>query len=75
MGKVVDSERRFGVIAVKNGVITAEQLIEAIKIQVMEDLEGKGHRSIGPILHDMGLMTIQQVNNVHRLLRKPLYEL
>ena len=41
---------RFGVTAVKNGFITREQLFEALKIQLAEDLKGMKHRLIGEIL-------------------------
>jgi len=75
MGNTLGSERRFGVIAVKKGYITVDQLLEALRIQVTEDLEGKKHRSIGTILHDGGFMTIQQINDVRKLLTKPLYDL
>ncbi|MFH1349514.1 MAG: hypothetical protein ABII26_01130 [Pseudomonadota bacterium] len=75
MGNIIGLERRFGVIAVKKGFISAEQLFEALKIQVTEDLEGKKHRSIGTILHDEGFISFKQVNEVRRSLTKPLYDL
>ena len=75
MGNLIGIERRFGVIAVKKRFITVEQLLEALKIQAMDDLEGKKHRSIGSILHDSGFMTIQQINDVRQSLTKPLFDL
>ena len=75
MGNILAFERRFGVVAVKKGFITVEQLLEALKIQVMEDLEGKRHRSIGSILHDAGFITVRQVNEVRESLTKPLFDL
>lgn len=75
MGNIAGFERRFGVIAVRKGYITVDHLLEALRIQVMEDLEEKKHRSIGTILHDEGFMTIQQINDVRKLLTKPLYDL
>ena len=70
-----DSPRRFGTIAVKKGFITNEQLIKALKIQEVEDRDGKMHRFIGLILYDERVMSIEQVNKVHKSLSPPLYEL
>ena len=39
-------DNRFGVVDVKCGFIAPEQLLEAIQIQVYEDLEGAKHRLI-----------------------------
>ena len=57
-------EKRFGVFAVEMGFITADQLVEALKIQVTEDLRGDKRRLIGTILLDQGHMTNQQVDDV-----------
>jgi hypothetical protein len=59
-----DLEKRFGTIAVEKGFITAEQLIEAMEIQIFEELEGKKRNLIGIILEDKASMTITQVNEV-----------
>ena len=59
-----DLDQRFGSIAVKKGFITSEQLIEAISIQVAENIKDKKHRIIGTILRDMGLLTIEQIDEV-----------
>ncbi len=59
-----DLDQRFGSIAVKKGFITPEQLIEAISIQVAENIKDNKHRIIGTILRDMGLLTIEQINEV-----------
>lgn len=64
MEKRKDFEMRFGNIAVAKGFITTDQLFEAIKIQVTEEIEEKKHRLIGMILLDQGLMTIEQINEV-----------
>jgi hypothetical protein len=40
-------DKRFGVIAVEKRFITKEQLFEALKTQVEEDLLGKPHTLIG----------------------------
>ena len=39
--------KRFGSVAVKKGFISVEQLIEAVKIQVREDVEKGQSRRIG----------------------------
>ena len=57
-------EKRFGVTAVAKGYITLEQLIEAIKIQVSEDVDKAPHRLLGDILVKMGLITPKQILEV-----------
>jgi hypothetical protein len=57
-------DQRFGSIAVKKGYITAEQLVEAITVQIRENVEGHNHRLIGAILHEKGYITIDQINDV-----------
>ena len=61
---IKEHEKRFGLIAVGKGFITLEQLIEAIKTQVEEDVKSAGHRLIGEILVDMGAMDGPQVIDV-----------
>ena len=60
-------ERRFGSVAIEKGFITAEQIIEILKIQVTENLEGK-HRPIGAILLSQQLMTLEQIEEVLKTL-------
>jgi hypothetical protein len=57
-------ENRFGVIAVKGGFITPKQLYDALRTQVMEELEGSEHHLIGEILHKKGYMTTAQIDEV-----------
>ena len=70
-----DLEQRFGATAVGNGYITLDQLMEALQIQVRENIEGKTHRLTGRILCDLGYMTLQQVEEVlaymHSVRKKP----
>jgi hypothetical protein len=61
-------ERRFGITAVRNGFITADQLIEAMSIQVREELEESGHRLIGEILYEKHYLSAAQVKEVLRFL-------
>jgi hypothetical protein len=63
-------ELRFGVIAVDKGFITAEQLTDALRIQVTEELERHEHRLIGAILLDMGFISNAQIGEVVKELMK-----
>jgi len=62
--KVEHVELRFGIIAREMGFINAEQLVEALKIQVMEEAENKKHRQIGIILLEKGFITSKQIEEV-----------
>ena len=64
-------EKRFGTIAVEKGFTTKEQVLEAMKVQVSEDLDGKDHRRIGSILYSLGYITISQINEVLESMQKP----
>ena len=57
-------KKRFGMIAIKNGFITPEQLIEALTIQGSEDIEQGFHRQVGEILLHQNIMTANQVEKV-----------
>lgn len=57
-------ERLFGAIAVKKGYVSEEQVAKALEIQRKEAMEGAGHRLIGVILFEMGLMTVPQILDV-----------
>ena len=57
-------DKRFGVTAVEKKIITSEQLFEAMKIQIAEDLKPVGHRLLGEILLDEGYITAEQINEV-----------
>jgi len=65
-------EKRFGVLAVEKGFITADQVIKALRIQVMEDLEKGKHRLIARILLEQGLITLSQIDEVLRSMGKNL---
>jgi hypothetical protein len=57
-------EKRFGVLAVEKGLVTADQVIEALGIQVMEDIKKGKHRLIGLVLFQQGLITLSQIDDV-----------
>ncbi len=65
-------EKRFGVIAIEKGYCSAEQFIEALKIQVMEDFNKGKHRLVGRILLEQGAMNLEQINDVLVILGKGL---
>ncbi|MBW2610182.1 MAG: hypothetical protein JRC68_07535 [Deltaproteobacteria bacterium] len=69
-GKIEHYEKHFGIISIENGFITSDQLIEALKIQVNEDIEYKTHRLIGEILLDKDYITVMQIQEVLNLLFK-----
>jgi hypothetical protein len=56
--------KRFGIIAVKRGFITEEQLKAAMMEQLEDDLQGQDHRVIGAILFKKNWMTWEQVDLV-----------
>src|SRR3989339_849818 len=62
--KIEHYEKRFGIIAIEKGYITAEDLVKGLTIQVGEDVRKIPHRFLGEIFFDMGLMTDRQVDEV-----------
>lgn len=63
--------KRFGVIAIEKGFITAEQLIHAIEEQIRDEIGQERHRLIGEILCKKGYMTKPQCDEVLMELGKP----
>lgn len=61
---IADLDLRFGSIAVQKGFITSEQLVDALAIQVTENVENNKHRLIGEILLERGSMTVAQIDDV-----------
>ena len=56
--------KRFGVTAINKGFITKDQFLEAMGVQIDNDLEGLTPRLIGSVLLSMGYMNIDQINEV-----------
>ena len=52
---------RFGDIAVRKGIITEDQLEEALQEQIYQDLFNDYHKLIGEILCEKGWMTQTQI--------------
>ena len=65
-----NNDRAFGEIALEKGFVTQEQLDRALGIQAKEDMSEGGHRPIGRILLNEGLITLRQIGSVLRLLDK-----
>jgi len=64
MDKLPSRDKRFGMVAIRKGYISKEQLFEALKIQVEENLERGTHRFIGEILVDMKAIDSNQLRSV-----------
>jgi len=64
-------EIRFGIVAVKKGIATPEQIVKAFEIQLSEDLARGEHSRIGKILLDQGVITHSQLNEILQVLKKP----
>ena len=61
---IVDFEMRFGDVAVEKVFVSKEQVDEALRIQIKDDSEGKGHRVIGAILKQLGYITHREINEI-----------
>ena len=57
-------EKQFGIIAIEKGFITPEMLIEALKIQVEDEVEFHTHRLIGEILMEKDYLTAMQIQDI-----------
>lgn len=67
---IKERDKRFGVAAVEKGFITLDQLFDAMKIQLTEEIEKREHRLIGTILFDMGILSPSQIDEVLDSMRK-----
>lgn len=54
--------------AVEKGLITADQLIEAMSIQIREELYQQRHRPVGQILIELGYLDSRKVRDVYNAL-------
>ena len=64
-------DKRFGIVAIENGFIDTDQLLEAIKTQIVEDLEGAKRRLVGEILQEKGYISIEQIDEILKLMGIP----
>ncbi|MEW6667140.1 MAG: hypothetical protein AB1512_18205 [Thermodesulfobacteriota bacterium] len=57
-------EPRFGEAAVTRGFLTVEQLIQAMSVQVRDEVLNGRHRLLGEIVTELGLMDAEEVKQV-----------
>jgi hypothetical protein len=57
-------EKRFGTVAVEKGYLTTDQLVQAMNIQITEDIQEGKHRLLGIILLELGFITEMQIDTV-----------
>jgi hypothetical protein len=60
----LNNEVRFGKVAVDMGLITMDQMLNAIEVQVKENIAFGTHRKIGMILLEEGHITLEQIDEV-----------
>ena len=65
-----DEGIRFGMVAVEKGFVKTEDVIKALEAQYRENIFSEKHRRIGEILHDQGIMTTEQIDEVVKILRE-----
>ncbi len=64
----LNNEVRFGKVAVDKGFITIDQMLNAIEVQVRENIAFGTHRKIGMILLEEDHITMDQINEVLKVL-------
>jgi hypothetical protein len=67
-----DHCQRFGAIAVRKGIVSAENVKAAVNEQIDDDINGREHRLLGTILYDNGFITEHQIEAVLQELKKSL---
>jgi len=70
--KIEYYEKRFGIVAIEKGFISPEELIEALKVQVGEEIEIGKHRLLGEILLYQDRITARQIDEVVKTLFKQI---
>lgn len=65
-------EKRFGIVAIEKGFVRPDEIVDALRIQVKEDIESGRHRLIGRILLEQGKLSLSQVDEVLDILGKRL---
>jgi hypothetical protein len=65
-------EKRFGIVAVEKGFVNPDEIVDALRIQVEEDIASGQHRLIGRILLEQGKLTLPQIDEVLEMLGKRL---
>jgi hypothetical protein len=54
-------KKHFGTLAMEKGLITLDQLVDAVNVQIRENEKHRRHRLIGAILMEQGAITNPQV--------------
>jgi hypothetical protein len=62
---------RFGDIAIRKGFITKDQFIEAMAFQIENEMEGIQPKLIGSLLHDLGYMSEDQLDEIVESMTQP----
>jgi len=57
-------KKRFGALALSKGFVNVEQIVEALTIQVKENIEEKKNRPIGVILVQLGYIKSQEIKDL-----------
>jgi len=57
-------KKRFAALSLNKGFVTTAQVIDALTIQIKENVLEKKHRPIGEILMDLGYMNKEQIQEV-----------
>jgi hypothetical protein len=65
-------EKRFGIVAIEKGFVKSDEIVDALRIQVMEDIESGQHRLIGRILLEQGKLSLSQIDEVLEIIGKRL---
>jgi hypothetical protein len=68
--KAAEREIRFGVVAVQKGFAKAEEVVEALELQVRENLATGRHRPIGVLMVERGSLRPSQAKEVLDILKK-----
>ena len=61
-----DHDRRFGNIAIEKGIVTIEQLLKAITIQVREEAETGKRKLISTILNEQGELAEEPAKEIFK---------
>ena len=64
---------RFGLISIRKGFVTQEQLIKALEIQVLEEIEFGTHRKVGEILSSQDIISTDEIGEVLRDISRGVY--
>ena len=63
--------KRFGSLSIKKGFITKAQFLEAMAVQIENELEGTEPELIGSVLFKLGYMTAEQIDEVVENIPEP----